>query len=394
MPATLNHCIETVRTVFVSNFGHPTLLVQSPGRINLIGEHTDYNQGFVLPAAIDKAIYLAISKREDQEVHLIAADLADNFSVALNNLSFSQQTWSNYLIGVVDQLQKNGYQLGGFNAVLAGDVPLGAGLSSSAAVECATVFALNELFELGLSKIEMVRLAQKAENEFVGVKCGIMDQFASMFGKTDTVIQLDCQSLGYNYMPFNQEGIKIVLLDTRVKHSLASTEYNLRREECEAGVKIIQEKYPTVASLRDVTMQMAQECLANADQKIIDRCSFVVAEIHRLQDACKDLEAGNMKAFGKKMYETHEGLSKLYEVSCAELDFLADFAKTDASVLGARMMGGGFGGCTINLVEEDAVEAFVLAAGNAFQAAFGTEMKPYIVSIGNGTSLLDENVIF
>lgn len=394
MPATLNHCIETVRTVFVSNFGHPTLLVQSPGRINLIGEHTDYNQGFVLPAAIDKAIYLAISKREDQEVHLIAADLADNFSVALNNLSFSQQTWSNYLIGVVDQLQKNGYELGGFNAVVAGDVPLGAGLSSSAAVECATVFALNELFELGLSKIEMVRLAQKAENEFVGVKCGIMDQFASMFGKTDTVIQLDCQSLEYNYMPFNQEGIKIVLLDTRVKHSLASTEYNLRREECEAGVKIIQEKYPTVASLRDVTMQMAQECLANADQKIIDRCSFVVAEIHRLQDACKDLEAGNMKAFGKKMYETHEGLSKLYEVSCAELDFLADFAKTDASVLGARMMGGGFGGCTINLVEEDAVEAFVLAAGNAFQAAFGTEMKPYIVSIGNGTSLLDENVIF
>jgi len=394
MPATLNHCIETVRTVFVSNFGHPTLLVQSPGRINLIGEHTDYNQGFVLPAAIDKAIYLAISKREDQEVHLIAADLADNFSVALNNLSFSQQTWSNYLIGVVDQLQKNGYELGGFNAVVAGDVPLGAGLSSSAAVECATVFALNELFELGLSKIEMVRLAQKAENEFVGVKCGIMDQFASMFGKTDTVIQLDCQSLDYSYMPFNQEGIKIVLLDTRVKHSLASTEYNLRREECEAGVKIIQEKYPTVASLRDVTMQMAQECLANADQKIIDRCSFVVAEIHRLQDACKDLEAGNMKAFGKKMYETHEGLSKLYEVSCAELDFLADFAKTDASVLGARMMGGGFGGCTINLVEEDAVEAFVLAAGNAFQAAFGTEMKPYIVSIGNGTSLLDENVIF
>lgn len=394
MPTELNHCIETVRTVFVSNFGHPTLFVQSPGRINLIGEHTDYNQGFVLPAAIDKAIYLAIGKREDKEVHLIAADLADSFSVALNNLSFSEKTWSNYLIGVVDQLQKNGYQLGGFNAVLAGDVPLGAGLSSSAAVECATVFALNELFELGLSKIEMVRLAQKAENEFVGVKCGIMDQFASMFGKTDAVIQLDCQSLGYNYMPFNQEGIKIVLLDTRVKHSLASTEYNLRREECEAGVKIIQEKYPAVASLRNATMQMIQECLINTDQKIIDRCSFVVAEIKRLQDACKDLEAGDLKAFGKKMYETHDGLSKLYEVSCAELDFLADFAKTEASVLGARMMGGGFGGCTINLVEENAVEAFVLAAGNAFQKAFGTEMKPYIVSIGNGTSLLDENVIF
>ncbi len=394
MPTELNHCIETVRTVFVSNFGHPTLFVQSPGRINLIGEHTDYNQGFVLPAAIDKAIYLAIGKRADKEVHLIAADLADSFSVALNNLNFSEKTWSNYLIGVVDQLQKNGYQLGGFNAVLAGDVPLGAGLSSSAAVECATVFALNELFELGLSKIEMVRLAQKAENEFVGVKCGIMDQFASMFGKTDAVIQLDCQSLGYNYMPFNQEGIKIVLLDTRVKHSLASTEYNLRREECEAGVKIIQEKYPAVASLRNATMQMIQECLINTDQKIIDRCSFVVAEIKRLQDACKDLEAGDLKAFGKKMYETHDGLSKLYEVSCAELDFLADFAKTEASVLGARMMGGGFGGCTINLVEENAVEAFVLAAGNAFQKVFGTEMKPYIVSIGNGTSLLDENVIF
>ncbi|TSA59064.1 MAG: galactokinase [Sediminibacterium sp.] len=394
MPTELSHCIETVRTVFVSNFGHPTLFVQSPGRINLIGEHTDYNQGFVLPAAIDKAIYLAIGKRADKEVHLIAADLDDSFSVALNNLNFSEKTWSNYLIGVVDQLQKNGYLLGGFNAVLAGDVPLGAGLSSSAAVECATVFALNELFELGLSKIEMVRLAQKAENEFVGVKCGIMDQFASMFGKTDAVIQLDCQSLGYNYMPFNQEGIKIVLLDTRVKHSLASTEYNLRREECDAGVKIIQEKYPAVVSLRNATMQMIQECLINTDQKIIDRCSFVVAEIKRLQDACKDLEAGDLKAFGKKMYETHDGLSKLYEVSCAELDFLADFAKTKAGVLGARMMGGGFGGCTINLVEENAVEAFVLAAGNAFQKAFGTEMKPYIVSIGNGTSLLDENVIF
>ena len=385
----------SIRSQFSNHFkDSPALVVKSPGRINLIGEHTDYNQGFVLPAAIDKAIYLAIGKREDKEVHLIAADLADSFSVALNNLSFSEKTWSNYLIGVVDQLQKNGYQLGGFNAVLAGDVPLGAGLSSSAAVECATVFALNELFELGLSKIEMVRLAQKAENEFVGVKCGIMDQFASMFGKTDAVIQLDCQSLGYNYMPFNQEGIKIVLLDTRVKHSLASTEYNLRREECEAGVKIIQEKYPAVASLRNATMQMIQECLINTDQKIIDRCSFVVAEIKRLQDACKDLEAGDLKAFGKKMYETHDGLSKLYEVSCAELDFLADFAKTDASVLGARMMGGGFGGCTINLVEENAVEAFVLAAGNAFQKVFGTEMKPYIVSIGNGTSLLDENVIF
>lgn len=389
MSVTAQNCISTIKSVYASHYGKPELYVKSPGRINLIGEHTDYNQGFVLPAAIDKAIYIAIGKRKDNQIHLNAGDLDDSFSVDIDALQYSPKEWPNYIMGVVDQLIKGGHAIGGFNAVLAGDVPLGAGLSSSAAVECATVFALNELFQLGLPKLEMVKLAQRAENEFVGLKCGIMDMFASMFGQADSVIQLDCRSLEYHYTPFNQEGIKIVLLDTRVKHSLASSEYNQRREECEAGVKIIQQQFPEVKSLRDVNAEMVESLLAKGDQKVFNRCKYIVEEIQRLQDACADLEKGDMISFGNKMYATHEGLSKLYEVSCAELDFLADFAKQQPSVLGARMMGGGFGGCTINLVKEEEVADFIARATDAFYKQFKTDLKSYVVSIGNGTGLLN-----
>jgi len=384
-----NNCANLVQSQFAKQFGQHQLLVKSPGRINLIGEHTDYNLGFVLPAAIDKAIYIAIGKRTDSNICLTAADLDQSIEANLENLQPSPKQWPNYLLGIADQLKKKGYSIGGFNAVIAGDVPLGAGLSSSAAVECATIFALNELFELGISKLDMVRLAQKAENEFVGLQCGIMDMFASMFGKQDAVIQLDCRSLDYHYMPFHQDGFQIVLLDTCVKHSLASTAYNTRRLECEAGVAVIAQVYPEVQSLRDANLEMVESLLAGGDVKVYQRCKFIVAEIARLQAGCQDLVEGKIDAFGLKMFETHIGLSKEYEVSCVELDFLADFAKDQTGVIGARMMGGGFGGCTINLVKDASVDAFIAGAAVAFKNRFQQDLKSYIVAIGDGTSLIN-----
>ena len=238
-------------------------------------------------------------------------------------------------------------------------MPLGAGLSSSAAVECATVFALNELFELQLDKMQMVKLAQAAEHAFAGVKVGIMDMFASMFGKKDNVIKLDCRSLQYEYVPFHLSGIKIVLFNTNVKHSLASTEYNTRRKECEQGVEWIKENQPEVNSLRDATIEMLDAFVLPKDKLVYKRCRFIVEEIQRLLQACEDLKRDDISALGKKMFATHDGLSKDYEVSCKELDFLVDAVRNNANVFGARMMGGGFGGCTINLVKEEAVEDLI-----------------------------------
>jgi galactokinase len=273
--------IHAVNKTFRQYFGEPDLIVRSPGRINLIGEHTDYNLGFVLPAAIDKSIYVAIQQRADNEIHLIAADLAQVFNTSLDAVTPSNMQWPDYILGIVDQLQQSGYQLSGFNAVVAGDVPLGAGLSSSAAVECAVVFALNKVFNLGLSQKQMVLLSQKAENEFVGLQCGIMDMFASMFGKKEQVIKLDCRSLEYAYMPFDTTDIQIVLMDTGVKHSLASSEYNLRRQECEEGVRQIGYHYPGVSSLRDADINMVNECLQSGDATVYKRCRYIVEEIKR-----------------------------------------------------------------------------------------------------------------
>ena len=263
---------EKAVALYRTQFGEPDYIVRSPGRINLIGEHTDYNLGFVLPAAIDKAVYIAIGKRPDNAIHLFAGDLHESFESSLNVLQPSAQHWSNYILGVAEQLIKADHPIEGFNAVIIGDVPLGAGLSSSAAVECATVFALNELFQLGLDKLTMVKAAQKAEHEFAGVKCGIMDQFASMFGKHDHVIQLDCRSLAYKHIPFRMKGIKIVLFDTGVKHSLASSAYNKRREECEEGVALIQQRYTEVKSLRDATIEMVETCLAAKNRNVYHKC--------------------------------------------------------------------------------------------------------------------------
>jgi len=364
-----------------------TIVVRSPGRINLIGEHTDYNEGFVLPAAIDKAVYVAVEKNSGDSISLFSVDFNEKIETSIAAIKPEPGQWQTYILGVVDQLVKRGKPVQGFKLVIYGDVPLGAGLSSSAAVECAAAFALNELFDLQLTKIELVKTAQLAEHAFAGVKCGIMDQFASVFGKKDHVIKLDCRSLDYAYFPVQLEGYKIVLLDSMVKHSLASTEYNVRRSQCEEGVSLIRNKYPQVNSLRDVSLSMIDECLSH--NGIIDRrCRYVVEENTRLQEGCVDLLNGKLEAFGQKMFATHKGLSEQYEVSCKELDLLVASVRQLPEVIGARMMGGGFGGCTINLVKETAIDVVIQTITEKYNTAYGKEPKAYVVQIEDGTSVI------
>jgi galactokinase len=380
---------EKLLNEFIIRFGTTPIIVKSPGRINIIGEHTDYNQGFVLPAAIDKAAYVAMSLREDAEIHLVAMDLEEFYSTSLDELKPVQDlSWPNYILGAAAQFQKKGIQLKGFNAILLSDVPIGAGLSSSAAIECATTFALNELLGTRLSRLSMVEMAQKAEHEYAGVLCGIMDQFASMMGRKDHVIRLDCRSLEYQYVPLQLDGFKIVLFNTNVKHSLASSAYNTRREECQQAVSWINEFETRVESLRDVNLSMLDQYVRPRNELIDDRSRFVVLEIDRLLNACKDLEQGNIVALGQKMLATHDGLSKMYEVSCRELDWLVDEVRDNPDVLGARMMGGGFGGCTINLVREAAVEELTQKVSMAYEEANGLPLTTYIASIGDGAAVI------
>ncbi|MCF8454264.1 MAG: galactokinase [Pedobacter sp.] len=376
---------KSIRNKFKELFGQEALIIRSPGRINLIGEHLDYNMGFVLPAAINKAIWLGIQKREDDTVHLHSLDYNDEYRSSINDIVPSGKLWPDYILGVVEQIQKKHSLKHGFNLVFGGDIPPGAGLSSSAALECATAYALNELFVLDYEKMDLVRIGQAAENEFVGVKCGIMDQFASVFGKKEHLIRLDCRSLEYAYVPFNTKDIKILLFDTRVKHSLADSAYNQRREQCEKGVKLIQKFHPEVKSLRDANQDMLNCYVKIVDETVYRRCTYVVSEITRLLNGCEDLEKDDLISFGKRMFETHAGLKDLYEVSCNELDLLVDLVKENPGVIGARMMGGGFGGCTINLVKSEAANDLIKKVSDAYLSETGTEMLVYEVAIEDGT---------
>ncbi len=368
---------------FQQRFGKPALAVKAPGRINLIGEHTDYNNGFVLPAAISKSVTLAISPRTDNEWHLYATHFDETVVISQDAIR-PTGNWSTYLLGVADQLLQAGHPLGGCNIVVSGDIPVGAGLSSSAAVECATVFALNELHGLRLDRLQMVKIAQQAEHRFAGVQCGIMDMFASMMGKKDQVIRLDCRSLEYSYRPLQLDGFHLVLLNSHVKHSLASSAYNERRQQCEQGAAWV----PGAQSLRDVSLAQLKQYVLPRDTTVYLRCRYVVEENARLLAACDDLAAGNIHALGRKLYRTHEGLSKEFEVSCPELDYLVGIARQHPDVLGARMMGGGFGGCTLNIVRESAVENFVEDATRRYREAMSLDLSAYIVETAEGTHLL------
>jgi len=378
-----------VSALFAQQFGvEPTYVVASPGRINLIGEHVDYNSGFVLPAAIDKYMYVAVSERDDHAIYMHASDINESYQINLKDpLQQSSLGWPNYVLGVVDALQIGGYTVSGFNILITGNIPIGAGVSSSAALECATVFACKALFNLDITKEAMVKTAQLAENKFVGVNCGIMDQFASMFGKTDHVIKLDCANLTYTYFPFKLEGISIVLFDTFVKHSLASSEYNTRRLECETGLAALHLQFK-VESFREATLSMLDAVATNISDKVYDRCKYVIEEIARMEAACNHLLANEIDAFGARMYETHTGLSKLYEVSCPELDMIVESCKPEPAIIGARMMGGGFGGCVIALVQSTEVESVYGRINALYERQFGRIMGKYVMQISNGTSLL------
>jgi galactokinase len=378
----------SVNRKFREIFSSQPLLARSPGRVNIIGEHTDYNQGFVLPAAIDKAVYVAIAARDDDKVEMYSIEFKDFKTADINHLKPEPGSWTNYILGVVDQLQKRGIKIRGFNLVIDGEVPFGAGLSSSAAVECATAFALNLLFKLGIPGEELIFIAQKAEHEFAGVMCGIMDQFASVFGKKDHVMKLDCRSMDYEYVPFKMEGYKILLLNTNVKHSLASTEYNSRRAQCEKGVEMVNKHENQITSLRDVTLEMLDKYVSS-EPMIYRRCRYVVEENERLLSGCDDLKRGDLHALGKKMYGSHDGLSKMFEVSCKELDFLVDAVRDNPGVAGARMMGGGFGGCTINLVKEEAIEKLVQDVSPGYKKAMNLDLTSYIATIENGSSVIN-----
>lgn len=385
----MTNLVAQLTRTFTESFAQKPLVVRSPGRVNIIGEHTDYNEGFVLPAAIDKAAYVAVALREDNEIHLKALDLGENFSTSLHDLKpVEGMSWPNYLLGSAAQFSKRGIALRGFNAVLTSDVPIGAGLSSSAAVECATVFALNELLQSNLDRLTLVKMAQKAEHEFAGVMCGIMDQFASMMGKKDHVIKLDCRSLEFEYVPFRLEGINVLLLNTNVKHSLASSEYNTRRRECETAVEWVRGRVPGIKSLRDVTEKQLDQYVFPRDRIIDSRSRFVVQEIARLQAACEDLRKGDLQALGERMFDTHDGLSQMYAVSCAELDWLVDQVRHHPSVIGARMMGGGFGGCTINLVKEEGLEELIASIRPAYERKMKLPLTHYVASIENGTEIV------
>ncbi|AZQ65539.1 galactokinase [Flammeovirga pectinis] len=368
---------------FEALFSKDPLISRAPGRVNIIGEHTDYNDGFVLPASIDKEMVFALALNGTNTVNAYALDLEEEGSFDLSNI-VPTEGWINYIKGVVAETAIKGLEPKGFDVVFAGDVPLGAGMSSSAALECALATGLNKLFEGNLSKIDIVLASQMSEHNFAGVKCGIMDQFASTFGQTNKVIKLDCRTKEYEYHNLDITGHKLVLCNTNVTHSLASSEYNTRREQCEAGVEIIKETYPNIINLRDVSVEQMHEFEGKMDETIYNRCSYVVEENDRLTKACAYMDKGDLVNLGKMIYGSHEGLSKKYAVSCPELDFLVEQTLEDDNVLGARMMGGGFGGCTINLVKEEAVDAFIERMTKAYKEGMNKDMSAYAVVIGEG----------
>ena len=380
--------ISKIQEEFKIRYGEGGQLYASPGRVNLIGEHTDYNLGFVLPGAIDKSIYLALKPNDGTISRLYSVDYDSTVTVDMNGEQPKEQ-WASYLFGVVQEMKKRGAIVPAFDCVFGGDVPLGAGLSSSAALECVTSFALNDLYNLGFSRKELAVIGQMTEHNYIGVKCGIMDQFASLFGEKGKVIRLDCRSMEYELEPFNPVGYRVVLIDSMVKHTLASSEYNVRRSQCESGVSIIGKHANNISSLRDITIDMLNTYKSEMDEVVYRRCSYVIEENQRLIDGCQALKDGNYELFGSKMFGSHNGLSRDYEVSCKELDFIANIGMKTDGVLGARMMGGGFGGCVISIVNDSTYDTYIDDIKSKYASEFQVTPRIIDVVIGDGTRKLN-----
>ena len=378
---------EKIRAKFQELFNTTGSLYASPGRINLIGEHTDYNNGFVFPGAVDKGMIAEIKLNGTDKVRAFALDLNDYAEFGLNEEDAPEASWARYIFGVCREVIKRGGKIAGFDTAFAGDVPLGAGMSSSAALESTYAFALNDMFDLGIEKYELAKIGQATEHNYCGVKCGIMDQFASVFGRDGSLIRLDCRSGEYQYFPWHPKGYRLVLVNSCVKHELAGSPYNERRLQCEHVAEVIKQTHPEVESLRDASMEMLEEVKSQITADEYKRARYVIGEVVRVLTVCDALEKDDYETVGQMMYETHYGLSKEYEVSCEELDFLNDEAKK-CGVTGSRIMGGGFGGCTINLVKDELYDQFVKEVVPAFTEKYGHEPKIYDVVIGDGSRKL------
>ena len=369
---------------FKSLFGDNYMVYTSPGRVNLIGEHTDYNGGFVFPGAIDKGIYAAINPNGTDKVRAYSADYNEQVEFGMNEEDAPKESWARYIFGVCREMKKRGFEPKGFDTVFVGDVPLGAGMSSSAALESCFAFALNDLFgDNKIDKMTLAKVGQATEHNYLGCKCGIMDQFASVHGKAGYLMRLDCRSGEFEYFPWNPQGYKLVLVNSCVKHELVGSPYNDRRQSCENVVAAIAKRHEGVETLRDCTWEMLEEVKAECSEEDIRRATYAIGETDRVLAVCEALKKSDYETVGQMMYETHAGLSKDYEVSCEELDYLNDIAK-DCGVTGSRIMGGGFGGCTINLVKAELYDAFIAKAKSAFAEKYGHEpvVIPVVISDG------------
>ncbi|MDY6278217.1 MAG: galactokinase [Bacteroidales bacterium] len=379
---------DNILKKFEELFGNEGKLYTSSGRINLIGEHTDYNGGYVFPGAIDCGILAKINPNGTDKVRVFSIDFNEYSEFGLEESDIPAQSWARYVFGVCRETLKRGGKVEGFDAVFAGDVPLGAGLSSSAALESTFAFALNLIFKNGFDKMELALIGQSTEHNYCGVKCGLMDQFISIFGKKNSLVRLDCKTLEYKYFPFNIQGYRLVLVDSCVKHELASSAYNKRRESCEKVRDAIKKRHPDVECLSDAKRIWLEEVRSEVSSEDFMRAEYVIGEVQRVLDVCDALERGDLETVGEMMYQTHFGLSRLYEVSCEELDFLNHLARK-MDVTGSRVMGGGFGGCTINLVKDALYDNFIKEAEEQFEAKFGHKPKIYDVVISDGAHIVE-----
>ena len=381
---------QKIQSKFNELFGQGGHLYASAGRINLIGEHTDYNGGYVFPGAIDKVLMAQISPNGTDKVRAFSLDYNELCEFGLNEEDKPSQSWACYIFGVCRETLKRGGKVQGFDTVFAGDVPLGAGLSSSAALESCFAYAIDQINGNGFDRFELAKIGQSTEHNYCGVKCGIMDQFASCFGKAGCLIRLNCKTLEYKYFPFDPEkaGYRLVLVDSCVKHELASSAYNKRRASCENAAAAIRKNHPEVEFLSDSKRVWLEEVREQIPEEDFLRAEYVIGEVQRVLDVCDALERGDYEIAGEMMYQTHFGLSRLYEVSCEELDFLNKLARK-MDVTGSRVMGGGFGGCTINLVKKELYDDFVKAATEQFTAKFGHAPKIYDVVISDGARMVE-----